>query len=379
MWSILLTPLLCVAVVHGQGGCQEDGLVDTVRKVQSEGVLGSHLVGFLNLVPNSVYGSDLLKFLAKSGVKDPKLVAKDLVASKFLVSQSGSAQFQPSALYSLVHIKGEEALNTKKMAVCVKKNADQVAEEIRDIMSQIFSKFLSADGKTVDYDGIASSPLWAEYLNLATQLQRVDIETLDRDAKLAFFINIYNILCIHGLIEKGVPSNLLARFQFYKDTSYVIGGHLMTLNEIENGILRSNRASGGTLFLKPFSEDDSRLKISLPEADARIHFALNCGAKSCPRLRVYSSKDVQSQLSTATKEYLETMEGLIVRPKKNSVKLSKLFEWYEVDFGENTEQVLGWVIRHMEDSQKKGRLESMLKRGGYDFSHITYNWGHNGA
>jgi len=379
MWSILLTPLLCVAVVHGQGGCQEDGLVDTVRKVQSEGVLGSHLVGFLNLVPNSVYGSDLLKFLAKSGVKDPKLVAKDLVASKFLVSQSGSAQFQPSALYSLVHIKGEEALNTKKMAVCVKKNADQVAEEIRDIMSQIFSKFLSADGKTVDYNGIASSPLWAEYLNLATQLQRVDIETLDRDAKLAFFINIYNILCIHGLIEKGVPSNLLARFQFYKDTSYVIGGHLMTLNEIENGILRSNRASGGTLFLKPFSEDDSRLKISLPEADARIHFALNCGAKSCPRLRVYSSKDVQSQLSTATKEYLETMEGLIVRPKKNSVKLSKLFEWYEVDFGENTEQVLGWVIRHMEDSQKKGRLESMLKRGGYDFSHITYNWGHNGA
>jgi len=379
MWSILLTPLLCVAVVHGQGGCQEDGLVDAVRKVQSEGVLGSHLVGFLNLVPNSVYGSDLLKFLTKSGVKDPKLVAKDLVASKFLVSQSGSAQFQPSALYSLVHMKGEEALNTKKMAVCVKKNADQVAEEIRDIMSQIFSKFLSADGKTVDYDGIASSPLWAEYLNLATQLQRVDIETLDRDAKLAFFINIYNILCIHGLIEKGVPSNLLARFQFYKDTSYMIGGHLMTLNEIENGILRSNRASGGTLFLKPFSEDDSRLKISLPEADARIHFALNCGAKSCPRLRVYSSKDVQSQLSTATKEYLETMEGLIVRPKKNSVKLSKLFEWYEVDFGENTEQVLGWVIRHMEDSQKKGRLESMLKRGGYDVSHITYNWGHNGA
>ena len=80
-------------------------------------------------------------------------------------------------------------------------------------MSQIFTKFLSADGKTVDYDGIARSPLWVKYQNLATDLQRVDIETLDKDAKLAFFINIYNILCIHGLIEKGVPSNLLARFQ----------------------------------------------------------------------------------------------------------------------------------------------------------------------
>ena len=78
-----------------------------------------------------MYGSDLLKFLAKSGAKDPKSVAKNLVASKFLVSQSGPAQFQPSALYSLVHIKGEEALNTKKMAVCVKKSAEQVTEEIR--------------------------------------------------------------------------------------------------------------------------------------------------------------------------------------------------------------------------------------------------------
>jgi len=378
MWGLLLSSLLFVGVLC-QDGCQKDQLVDVVRKVQGGDVLGSHLVGFLNLVPSSVYGSDLLKFLEKEGIKEPKSVAQDLVSAKFLVSDSDSAQFRPSALYSLVHIKGKEALNTKKMAVCTKKSAEQVVEEIRELMSQLFAQFLSSDGKTVDYDGIARSPLWSQYQRLATQLQRVDIETLDKDSRLAFFINIYNILCIHGLIEKGVPSNLLARFQFYGDTSYVIGGHLMTLNEIENGILRSNRASGATLFLKPFGEGDPRLKLSLPEADARIHFALNCGAKSCPRLRVYTSKDVQKQLGTATKEYLGTNEGLVVNTAKNSVGLSKLFEWYEVDFGNNTDQVLGWVIRHMEDSGKKQRLESVLRKGGYDVSHIDYNWGHNGA
>ena len=182
------------------------------------------------MVPNSVYGSDLVKFLSKQGNNNPKTVVQDLLGAKFLISESGSSQFDPSGLYSLVHMKGEGALNTKKLAICVRKSAEQVAEEIRfkkisseiimltlfhyrDIVSQLFASFLSADGKSVDYKGIASSPLWAKYQRVATQLQRVDTETLDIDGKLAFFINLYNILCIHGLIEKGIPSNLLARFQ----------------------------------------------------------------------------------------------------------------------------------------------------------------------
>ena len=83
----------------------------------------------------------------------------------------------------------------------------------RDIVSRLFARFLSVDGKSVDYQGIATFPLWSEYKKMATQLQRMDVERLDRDDRLAFFINIYNILCIHGLIDQGVPSNLLARFQ----------------------------------------------------------------------------------------------------------------------------------------------------------------------
>ena len=80
-------------------------------------------------------------------------------------------------------------------------------------MTKLFDDYLSADGKTVDYQGISSSPLWRKLKLLATQLQRVDVEKLSEDEKLAFFVNIYNILCIHGLIEDGVPPNLLARFQ----------------------------------------------------------------------------------------------------------------------------------------------------------------------
>ena len=78
-------------------------------------------------------------------------------------------------------------------------------------------------------------------------------------------------------------------FQFFNTVSYVIGGLTFTLNEIENGVLRSNRKPIGALS-KPFSKNDLRLKIALEQPEPKIHFALVCGAKSCPPIKTYSSK-----------------------------------------------------------------------------------------
>ena len=154
----------------------------------------------------------------------------------------------------------------------------------------------------------------------------------------------------------------------------------MTLNEIENGILRSNRASAATLFLRPFRGNDKRLKFIVSEADARIHFALNCGAKSCPPLRPYTSENVQNELEVATKHYLGTDEGVVVDESNREVRLSKLMEWYKVDFGDTNKQVLQWVSNHLEEgSTKKQKLQYLWANGDPKISHLDYNWDHNGV
>ena len=94
-------------------------------------------------------------------------------------------------------------------------------------------------------------------------------------------------------------------FRFFSSVSYVIGGLVYSLNDIENGILRSNRQSMGTLYRKPFKDEDPRLKVSLGQVDPRIHFALNCGAKSCPPITTFSGDQVQDQLKIATASFLE--------------------------------------------------------------------------
>ena len=43
------------------------------------------------------------------------------------------------------------------------------------------------------------------------------------------------------------------------------------------------------MFSKPFGSSDPRLKVALTEHEPLIHFALVCGAKSCPPIKTYSA------------------------------------------------------------------------------------------
>lgn len=58
---------------------------------------------------------------------------------------------------------------------------------------------------------------------------------------------------------------------------------------MENGVLRSNRRGVAT-FRPQFGNGDPRLKIMLEKCEPLIHFALVCGAKSCPPIKTYSAE-----------------------------------------------------------------------------------------
>lgn len=67
--------------------------------------------------------------------------------------------------------------------------------------------------QSVDYKGMSSDPVFERYCDLAIQLQRVELLSLSREEKLAFFINIYNALVIHGALRLGAPTNMWQRYR----------------------------------------------------------------------------------------------------------------------------------------------------------------------
>ena len=110
--------------------------------------------------------------------------------------------------------------------------------------------------------------------------------------------------------------------------AYDIGGQCFSLNDIENGILRGNKGSMATLYMTPFGKGDPRIVHALPEAEPKIHFALNCGAKSCPPIKTFKPDGIDAQLKTATESYLETDDAVTLEPDKGVIYLSMLFKWY---------------------------------------------------
>lgn len=362
--------------------CEVDDYAILVKELRSSGLISSHKQSlFGKKVPDSFKGRDFVDWAVESKqVSREKALemGQGLVSRKFGRSavQEEDQQFKDDdTLYQL--LSSAKALNSDVISDCVQRPANDVAEDLRKLILKIFAQYLSPDGRSVDYKGIRDSSMFETYKAMARELQRVDLQDMNHGSKLAFFINIYNALVIHGNIERGTPSNTWQRYKFFSTVAYLIGSHEFTLNEIENGILRANRGSMATLYMTPFGKNDPRLKFALESVEPRIHFALNCGAKSCPPIKTFSADDIEEQLATATESYLETDDALAVEPDKGIIHLSMLFKWYHSDFGADKREIVKWIHSQVGDKGKRESIDELLNKKDFTINYIPYDWGHN--
>ncbi|XP_051999056.1 uncharacterized protein LOC127655338 isoform X2 [Xyrauchen texanus] len=309
--------------------------------------------------------------------KEAGETAQSLMVRKHLNSVTGQRQCNEGcALFRLLEHVPNAALNSGETAACSPIKACDLSEALRSQILKLYSDHLSKDGKTVDYKAMSRSLYFERYCELAVKLQRVELLSLSREEKLAFFINIYNALVIHGNLHLGFPKNLWQRYRFFNYVSYLIGGEVFTLQDIENGVLRGNR-KGVAQLLKPFSKNDPRLQVALPDVEPLIHFALNCGAKGCPPIKTYTPQDIDSQLCAAAEAFLENDESCMIDSGRREVKLSQIFKWYKADFGGTDEKLLDWVFDHMGASQKKRSLQALMSQGNVKVSYLPYDWSTN--
>ena len=102
-----------------------------------------------------------------------------------------------------------------------------------------------AIGDSVNYTVLRDSKTFQEYKELTYLLADMDLQSLSHDEQKAFWINLYNTLVIHAIIEGMLPieksTSTFARLELYATASYKVGHFIFSLNDIENGILRANQ------------------------------------------------------------------------------------------------------------------------------------------
>ena len=361
--------------------CEQDEYAELLKQFKGSGIIKAN-GSFLWSYKDTFKGKELVDWLTNVKQVDDRNRAVEMgkifLEKHFLHSaKKDSENFKDDdTLYRLLQDDESNALNADVSSDCEPRPAADVGESLRKFILELYSKYLSEDGKGVDYKAMKSSAEFQAYVKHTGELKRVKLENMPRAEKLSFFINVYNALVIHANVVNGPPVSLWQRYKFFNVVSYIIGGHMYSLHDIESGILRANRKAVASFF-RPFSKTDPRLAFALPQPEPMIHFALVCGAKSCPPIKTYTAQGIEEELRLAGEAFLEGEDGCEVIVAKNEVKLSMIFKWYKEDFGNDKFEIVQWVYDHMGECQKKKDLGELLLSKNFKLTHISYNWSLN--
>jgi len=181
---------------------------------------------------------------------------------------------------------------------------------------------------------------------------------LDADEKRkAFWINIYNSAVQHALKEN--KDRYKHRWSFYGKKIIKVAGAQLSPNDIEHGILRRSQWIYGFGYVAKWFPSAFEKIMRVGKFDPRIHFALNCGAQSCPPILFYDSENLHEQLEIATKSFLQNT----TRIENNYLLISRLFLYYGGDFG-SREDVLKLLAKY----------EALPDKSFFEIRYDHYNW-----
>lgn len=184
--------------------------------------------------------------------------------------------------------------------------------------------------------------------------------------KKAFFINLYNGYTNYAL--KKNPDKYKSRNAFFKSKQFVVAGNKLSLDIIEHGFLRKSSIKWSLGKIHKIFPSKLEKKYRVDKVDYRIHFSLNCGARSCPPIFFYTPNKIDEQLDQATKSYL-TGDASYDKDK-NTLSLPILMSWFRGDFG-NRKGILK-IVRDLEIIPKE--VHPRLKYNKYDWSLYLENF-----
>ena len=189
-------------------------------------------------------------------------------------------------------------------------------------------------------------------------LGHVNVASLNRKQQLAYWINVYNVNSVATIVEsypvdsiRDISTDPIRRLNVFAKERIPFGGALLSLDNVEND------------------------KIRTEFHDPRIHFAINCAARSCPPIRAeaYTGERVDAQLDDQVRKYLSVIR---FGKKGNTLVLhvTKIMDWFGKDFEEWGGGKIPFIRRFVGPDKQK--LIDAAK-GDIELEYDDYDWALN--
>lgn len=239
-------------------------------------------------------------------------------------------------------------LNTAGMAQNVERHA-------------LFTNLLKdvVEAGSVNYKALKKESRLNEYVLMISEVNPDTIK--GEENALAFWINAYNVFTLKVIVDNypiesinelhaggRIIGHIIKRTVWDKEF-FSINSKVISLNEIEHEIIREE-------FNEP-----------------RIHFALVCAAVSCPKLRneAYEGFKLEEQLEDQARVFLSAKEKNYFILSERKAYLSKSFDWYGDDFGNNNSEIVKFTAKYL---PKNIREDLSLNAGEWEIEYLPYDW-----
>jgi len=212
---------------------------------------------------------------------------------------------------------------------------------LKNLNSEInlFYRYYVIDGK-VNYSEILLNKQHLD--NLVEKISSLNRKSFSANEEKAYWINLYNLLTIKTIVENYPVNSPMDINGMFNSLNHKVGDEDLTLNEIEKNKL-----------LNKFH-------------DPRIHFAIVCGAVSCPELidQAYEGNKLDKQLVDRAKSILNNPKHVRIDYGNKTVFLNEIFKWYKNDFVRNNNSILSFINQY--------RIKKIP--AGFTIKYEKYNW-----
>lgn len=194
---------------------------------------------------------------------------------------------------------------------------------------------------------------------LFRKLTSVNLENLNHQEKLAFWINTYNSCMMNEFIENGIPDNPEMAVAMMRKAKINVGGHILSATTIEHFILRLPHHYKFTISKGAKNHDMiARSIYGLELSEPLVTFALSCGTWSSPAVRVYTASQVENELEVAKREYLQATVGI----STSKFAIPKLLDWYLQNFAKDLESLMDWICLQLPSELGKEAIKLLEER-----------------
>ncbi|MBA0844474.1 hypothetical protein Goarm_001570, partial [Gossypium armourianum] len=197
---------------------------------------------------------------------------------------------------------------------------------------------------------LSSIPLLKKLRVLMTNLQKVDLRVLTYQQKLAFWINMYNACIMHGYLQYGLPDTFEDLLAMTNKATLDVGGNKISAQAMEHHIL-GKQSTGLKIQEGSDKEDDGEATIrklyGLELTDRNVMFALCCGTRSSPAVRIYTGDGVSAELEKSKQEYLQA--SIMVSNTKR-IAFPELLLNNMFDFAVDMNSLVQWVCQQLPTS-----------------------------